>query len=373
MMKFFFFFSCLSILLFNCKKKTEEVKVNHTFDSFDHKSLLENIAKNIILPEYKRFEEEADSLHIASMLFLQNPSTKNLEIVRLRWKQNAVQWRKCELFKFGPSTDIVKGYLNAIKYKKLDTAIIHQTILKADVSRKDFVESLPATAKGLYSLEYLLFSDSLKEESVPFMKDSGRMARKHLYIVALVENLRQKAKELRLDWAPEGGDYLNTFINSLDRSVSGSLSLLVNEMVYLVEEGRKAKVGLPAGKIGTSGVAPKLCEGYLSRTSLDMLSANIHILEKVFKGGTGTGLDDLLNETQASYQGKPLSEFIEARLLQVKSNIQLLDVPLEEAIIQHPEKVDLLYKSLQNLQVIMKMDMVNHLGISLTFSDNDGD
>jgi predicted lipoprotein len=57
----------------------------------------------------------------------------------------------------------------------------------------------------------------------------------------------------------------------------------------------------------------------------------------------------------------------------VKAKLDLINSPLSTAVTAQKDLVGTAYDEVKKLQVMMEVDMINNLGVLLTFSDNDGD
>ncbi len=87
----------------------------------------------------------------------------------------------------------------------------------------------------------------------------------------------------------------------------------------------------------------------------------------------GSGIDDILDKANAMSGGVLLSKKIKDQFTVVKGKLDLITVPLSTAVTTQQAAVSALYDEVKRLQVMMEVDMINNLGVLLTFSDNDGD
>ena len=75
----------------------------------------------------------------------------------------------------------------------------------------------------------------------------------------------------------------------------------------------------------------------------------------------------------ATYEGQPLSAAITEQTESALAALAAIEQSLSVAVVEDPDAVRTLYDEVKALLVLVKSDMANHLGITITFSDNDGD
>ena len=70
---------------------------------------------------------------------------------------------------------------------------------------------------------------------------------------------------------------------------------------------------------------------------------------------------------------EPLSQVILRQFDAALAALRAIDGPLETAVQANPAQVESAYQETLSLLTLLKADMVNQLGLTLTFNDNDGD
>ncbi|MEZ4590081.1 MAG: hypothetical protein R3D55_02920 [Chloroflexota bacterium] len=69
----------------------------------------------------------------------------------------------------------------------------------------------------------------------------------------------------------------------------------------------------------------------------------------------------------------PLSQVIDAQFVTTLAAFDEIEGSLHTAVTTNPNQVNAAYDEVRTLLVLIKADMANHLGVTLTFNDNDGD
>ncbi len=346
----------------NCKDKDKAPE-----PKYNTSTMLENIGRNIILPYYDSLKINADNLNSVVESFVLNPNETTLIKVQTAWKMTSLSWAKAEMVNFGPAD------LELLTDVNLDDWPTNTTMIESNIANQKTFSG--TNTKGLPALEYLLFSKTNDNASIvaSFIgSDIPSVSRKN-YLKQVAENISFHSNQIYQAWSPSGRNYLNTFIAATGSDINGSTGLLVNALVKKLEEMINKKIGLPIGKIGSSTVLPNAVQANISNYSKAILLANINALQTLYVGAGGEGLDDNLNFVKADYYGSPLSATILSRILEMKKAIQNLTEPLSENISSSTEPANTVWTAGKKLLIVMKVDMPSQLGVSITFSSNDGD
>ncbi len=333
-------------------------------EGFERKAMLENIARNVILPSQQTFVEEARALEEVVATLDQNPTLETLQAAQEAWKAASTAWQRVNLFEVGGLEMTL--LFNQISKTPTDPALIDEAIAEGAN-----VENVGSTSKGLPALEYLLFDPAGDEAVLTSLEEPARMD----YLVDLSQNLSQKATELHTLWSPGGENYAATFAAADEQGskTQGSINMLVNEMINLSEVIVRDKLGAPLGKMNGGEPAPELAEAARSEASLANLISNVEALKMTFNGAEGLGFDDYLNYVDAFYAYGPLSETIDEQIDETLAALNAIDMPLNQAVIEQPDTVQTAYDKARLLVILLKSDMGNQMGVTVTFNDTDGD
>ena len=144
---------------------------------------------------------------------------------------------------------------------------------------------------------------------------------------------------------------------------------------------RRGKVGLPLGVFnGFSQLElPELVECYYSGKSTQNLVRSINSLRKYVTGSSylnndnGLGLDDYMDFVNAEQSTQQLSTVIDNQFLTILDEVNNINGPLSEEIINNKSQITQTYQELQQLVPYIKVDMTSALGVLITYQDNDGD
>lgn len=368
--KFFWLPVIALIILAGCGK--DDNKNSNLFDSFDWKGMLQNIGENIILKDLQAFSTGTSGLLEKVSALKAAPSATTLSAAQDAWKNVSEKWAACAPYNFGPMEDqLLQAKIDKwpVDRDKIETAISSGTTIN-----NDYINTRGASEKGMKALEYLLFNFNEGNATVLAQLSTGTDAAKRMdYLVALAQNLQQQANTLYTAWDPAGGNYLGQFVAADGNDVSSSIGKLVNAFAFYTDVIKNMKVGDAIGKMGDDNPHPDMVELYESGTSLATIKGNLKSMERVFRGGDGQGFDDLLNHLNAQRNGSKLSEVVMASWQQLYIRTDAIGSPLQNAVTGEKARVEELWTALKEHLVYIKVDMVNNLGVALTFTDDDGD
>lgn len=339
--------------------------------SFDRKGMLQNLGSNVMLPAFAEFADKTDSLVTQVTAFNQQQTPAEFAKTQAMWLRTANSYKRCEVYQFGPMTSTAVADLN---FWPARTASIDVVVSRNGAITESFLAQQGATVKGLTTLEYKLYNGGAAayDQYAPATPDSDL---NRSYLLALAQVLRTSAHQVRDGWQTS---YATTYPQQDGQTINSSINVTANALISYIDFIKNNKVGTPAGK-KDGNLHPEQVEAYYSGASLPQIQHNLTGLERLFTGAgptgsTGPGFNALLDHLEAKYNGQPLSTAILAQLNDCRTKAQALGTgPLSEAVRQNPTGVTALYDSLKQLLVLAKVDMVSAVGVTLTFSDNDGD
>jgi predicted lipoprotein len=333
--------------------------------------LVAAIVNERILPEHEAFVAAAATLQTTVAGLGASPSPATLAAAQEQWRATAEAWARVEPFQLRfsmlVSSEIKKWPINDLYIEELlaNTAPIDAAALSMAGS----------TAKGLVTLEYLLFApgpgtsastgDSAGAAVLAALEASPRRLD---YAAAVATDLARLSRDLLYLWSPSGDGHAQALIDaslSPNNMVAGSISMLTNEMIALLEGIVKTKLSYPLS--GTDGLArPEAVESPYAGYSVPLIVANLATMQAVFQNDLAPYVTFLAGNDQ-------LVAAIDAQFDRTLAALAAIPGPLEAAIVANPDAVATARDEVRNLLRLIKVDLANQLGITVTFSDSDGD
>lgn len=339
--------------LVGCGERGEDDPID---SNYDKEVMLMNLGQQAQV-HYAEWQDGLNSLQSSLDAFANAPSSEMKSNLQAALNQSYAQWNRCAVFEIGPAADAnLRFSANSFP---TDTATIEENIAAGSW---DLGMAKNALAIGYPALDYLLF-DSASTASL-MDGDAARRA----YIQDLVTELKALAEEVTAGWK----NYQTEFSSNTAASVGSPIGMLVNEINFEFELLKNARIGIPMGKKTLGVTQPEKVEGLYSDQSASLAMANLEGITTAFNGGSGEGLDDYLNHLQAKHEGQLLADKIQQGFEDIQSELQKIN-SLKGQIAEDPSELEPLYRLIEQQVVLLKTDMPSHLGVQITYQDNDGD
>ena len=345
-----------------------EVSFTTSF-SFDLSTVLENVADNIIIPQFEALKESITELESAYTIFESSGTSENLINFQEKFKNSYVLWQSCSFVNYGNTNLIyLGGILNTYP---TDTVNINSIFTKPDANLESVMYF---DAIGFPGLDYVLFEGS-EEEIIDRISNAGS-----LYCSKNIALIKTKVEEAYTFWKDDADGFYSNFKTQTSKSVGSPFSALVNGFIKDAELFKNNQLGLPAGKFTFNNPHPDQSEALYSGISIQLYKEHLANLERLYKGqdlnGTdGLGLDDYLKYLGATIElndaTENLNELILGTFNTLKEKSNLLTGTMNEAIENQKDIIDELYSKTKELVVYLKVDMTYAFDVMIMYSEND--
>ena len=330
--------------------------------------LLKGLGEQIFLPRYVEFEERAHEIEARASALCDDPTEETLGAARDVWWASRAPWKRNETVAFGPYVEPT-FFGDAIDFWPCRPESI---LLVLDGTEPIDGSLLGAAAKGLPAIEYLLY-----EPDADVVAESAPGSRRCEYLGAMSVELAAEATAIREAWDPAGGDFLGELVEAgrdseTYDSVDMALGEVVNRLVYDIEAARNAKIGAPLGN-RTAGVPqPYAAESHYSGRSLEDVRDNLRGVEEVCFGADVEDAQSLTRYLDGIGRGDIAPALREA-FDESYAALDAIPGTLNEAVVSDPALVQEAVDRLGELQLLIQADLINAMGLMLTFTDADGD
>ncbi|TGL64148.1 imelysin family protein [Leptospira sarikeiensis] len=331
--------SFVSILLFlsfssSCSHKNSASAAAGTngylyqmFNSFDPRSILQNLGTNTIPPLFANLELSRAALVDATDDVCGGDS---LSSAQAAWTNHMSDLKKVEPFRFGASL---------AHFSRMDPFLINYLVESPPNSDElDFLDSFGGVdvsdaqlyinqiknkSKGISAIEYLLFSrPGVNRGTSPSCSDFPGSPNRAALVRALVLDYSGHAKSVTDLWDisgtnPYGAQLANAGSgNSAVFPSSGSaLDAILSGTVQLLTTMKDGKLEMPGGfSGGGNGSSPKTyrAESRFSGNSFQNLIDNLSTFKAIYTGnGTGVGLSDYVKFYSPALDSEILMEIAE--------------------------------------------------------------
>lgn len=342
-----------------------------TAESIAKDVLLRNIVRDIIVPGYQELAAKCRALTVSVEDFSNTPTLESFETARKAWIATVVASRQIQWLQTGPIAD--HEFIASFYYSKVLPIRIGNVLSSTNAFEETYLGEIGAVAKGMFTLEYLLFGrkgnpaaeTNATNASVLELFSRAESPRCRQYIVALAHDLEAKAGQLASDWTASGDQ------TAAAKFISGgqdSLNRIINHLAQNIEQVAEQRINFVLQLPHPITRQYDRIEGSPSGTSLDSVVALLQGAQKLYQGNDEAGLEAYLKHLNAPLAGRAKGAF-EAAVAAAKA----IGVPLEEVVPNNRAPVENAYEKVRALEVLCKTDLPSALGVTITFSSNDGD
>jgi hypothetical protein len=361
---------------------------------FDRAAMLQSLSQHVIVPTYADFAIRADTLAARAEALRDRPSSETLADAAEAWLAASTTWKETEAFELGPVR--AERINTRINFWPTRPETIERALSSDDPLNAETIGQISVAARGLPALEYVLFDTTGQGAgNAELLGDSQRATRQRAFAAAVARDVADNAQALLAAWQPDGEDFAATWGQGGEDAMDGpqeAISMLTNRIVFLLEGVRHDKLGAPLGMESGGTPEPRAAEAWRSGSSLAQINHNLLGLQRVYHGQMDgqqddasqddasqddaseddamqrLGLKDYLQTVDAS-----LADTLGAQIERTVQATQAIPAPLHEAVIDSPAPVERAYAEVGRLLQLVEVDMMNVLGITLLFNDNDGD
>lgn len=352
------YFLCLSlVLLLACSKQNQPGPISVS----DREFVLQGIGSATIIRSFLDFQNAVNSLNEFAISY-QHDSTNIQKLFALRkeWVSSAVAWKMSAIFlqgRFG--TDISPPNLYVQANVSTIEAIISSNVASFD---QKFMRSLAETSTGLAAIEYLIYGTKSGTIEPVLSAFIAKGSRRGAFLRGLCLDLKQRSDQLLYQWSIGGNDYLHRFMASSGAEKSSSIGVLIDNAIATVSKIKDERLGIPLG-VNYGTARPTLVESKYSGESATLLRAELQSVQQLFTGMRTNGIGAhtfywLLDRAGAKSADLALSKVLEAQFIDVFQKIDIIKVPLEQAVLTNPKQVSAVYESVEKLQSLLQIDVL---------------
>lgn len=335
--------------------------------AFTRERMLENLGSNVLASGWGEIAARCSELTNSLAQLVDDPNQKTLDKARAAWLAAAQSSASMRCFQSGPIAE--RDWSSTFDYWKILPDRI-QGVLHSSSNTVDqaFLDNLGCETKGLFAIECLVFQPASTNQYVPPLLSAltgQNRERTRSYLLALGREVANQATTIAHDWnVLDASGAQAKFVKGGQQSVN----LVVNQLAACIEDvsGNHLHFVL----VLPNPISRQLyrVERTRSGTSLDGVVATLEGAQRLFEGGGGMGLRDAIKQVNPGLE-KRIAEQFDATI----GCVRALGAPLEQVVVKNRPALENAYEKARALEVLIKVDVVSALGVTLTFSSNDGD
>ena len=328
--------------------------------------VLVSLTDEVVVPAYQALARDFTELDGDVAALCDDPSQARLHDARDSWRAARAAWMRTRAMGFGPVMD--RRSVRLLDWSPTDTSGMGELLTgSADTNAMQVREVLASNRRGFGAIEYLLFQN----DALAQLKNSPPYCS---YLLALAQVGREEADAVLLEWTAgkEGRDPYRDYFT--DRSAVSLLSTaaveeVVRTQVFLIRDIVHMRLASALG-FREGGADLSAIPGNAADNSLEDLRHELLGIQAVYEGSgsEAAGVSDLVRPLSADTDQR-MKDQLAAALAAIDS----VEGPLRVAVAQRPAQVEALYQTLSDVQRTMSTEVVSLLGVSVGFSDADGD
>ena len=332
-------------------------------DAPKESDVLVSLTDLVIVPRYEAAAAETEALNAALRDLCAAPSEAGVGVAAQAWRDARREWSRSEASAFGPAMD--RRSFGLVDWSPVEPERIENTLAGGSPVTAEVVrDQMSSAQRGLGAIEYFLFGEA--------ELTSDRCA----YLIALGQVVDDEAKGILSDWtsdrddSPPYGDFF-TGRSSSSLFASQAVAEVIRTQVFLARTLADMRLATALGLREDESPDPSAIPGGAGWNSLDDLRNHVLGMRDIYVGADAEdalGVSDLI---------APLSEDADERMRSefdaVLSALDSVEGPLRQAVTERPDQVRDVYEKLQDLRRTLNTEVVSLLGVSVGFSDTDGD
>lgn len=340
------------ILLVGCSSDGES-DASSPGGAVDVDAFLVAAADERIVASYESLSLALDDLGTVVDDLCTTPSNASIETVRSEWRSTVVAWQRTRAGGVGPATE--QRLKSDVGFEARPGAVTDLLAGEEPVDPASLTE-MGATVRGLYAMEIALFGDGADA----LASDDG--ARRCDYLAAVTGGSLDATDEVLAAW---NDGYRDTFVAGADGDPQLSVSELVNELTFRVQE-------LDTRGLRDFAAAPTLDD--LSVTRREGSGAFGIGERQALLGGVAGLIGDVDGDGLAAFVATRSPDTAERLNVATERAVTALDaLPDSTADALGSPELDEAADAMAALNVVLSTEVASQLGVTISFSDSDGD
>jgi hypothetical protein len=333
--------------------------------SDDLSGLLDTLGNGVIVPAYTELSNQLDTLSTTLADLCATPSPEALTEARNAWGFATSAYQATRPVGVGPAMD--RRLMSAVAYP-IRPDDVAEVLAGTDPITPESLADSGATARGLAAVELLLFEPTVSDDEL-----AGGAAdnRRCTYAAAATQVAEDASGVVLVDWTEgidgEGEPYVDTFVAGVDGDPQASLSAVVNEVAHGMQTVDDQGLRGIAAASAPDDVPVNQRDGAAGHKVAD-LKAQLATIQTVIEGPDGdNGLAAYVSSKDAG-----TGDGLTSDLAGATGTIEALPDSIADTLAE-PDPLAAAAEAAATLKVTVSTEVASLLGITVGFSDADGD
>ena len=316
--------------------------------------VLQGLAEDVIVPSYEVLGTSLATLATDTQALCDAPSEAALTAAQEAWTEAVAAYQRTRPAGVGPALD--DRLMSDLGFAARQT-VIDDLLESGDPVDHDAVADEGSAARGLYAVEIALFgegSDTLT---------SAEGARRCEYVASVAAVAQEAAQPVIEQWTD--GDAVDQFVAGLDGGPESSVAFLVNEVTQRLTELEGMGLLDMTTAETVDDLDPSRVGGPADQRLADRKALMAGISAAI--GDGSTGISALVGAQDAGTRDRLVAADEKA-----SKAVAALPDSVAEAL-EDPKAVQAASDAVTELKVLVSTEVASKLGVTITFSDSDGD
>ena len=330
------------------------------------KDVLISLTDEVIVPAYQAVASDAADLKQSVDALCNGASAATLEATRQSWRDARASWMRSESTWFGPVMD--RRSTRLLDWSPTDTSGIDETLESGIApSVEEAREILGSDRRGFGAMEHLLFGSDI-------LADQGQGQTGCAYLSSLAAITKDETAAILSEWidGAEGrAPHRDYFSDRADVSIlpSSAIADVVRVQFFLIRDIVDVRLANAMG-LRQDPADLSVIPGNAADNGLEDLRNELMGMRDVYLGvgEDGLGISHLVSQLSEDTDIRLRGQF-DAAIAAIDS----VDGSFYEAVVQRTPQVQNLYDLLADVQRTIGTEVVSLLGVSIGFTDTDGD
>lgn len=316
--------------------------------------VLQGLAQDVIVPSYVALSAALQKLAADTEALCVGPSKDSLATAQASWTAADLAWQKTRASGVGPALD--DRLMSDIGFAARPT-VVDDLLESGDPVDAPSIADQGSAARGLYASEILLFGEG---SEVLATADGLRRCE---YARSVATNAQEAADAVTKQWVD--GDATERFVAGLDGGPQSTVALVLNEVSHRLDELdtmglRDMAEAKSAEDLDPSRLGGPADQRLAERKALfEGISATI--------GNGKSGISALVGAHDTGTRDRLLAANDEASAAMAALPDSVTDAYDDPAAIKAASE------AVAKLKVLVSTEVASKLGVTITFSDSDGD
>jgi predicted lipoprotein len=317
-------------------------------------AVLQDLADDVIVPSYVALSDSLKGLATDTQALCDAPSAEALATAQQAWSAADAAWEASRPAGVGPALD--DRLMSNVGFAARQT-VIDDLLESGDPVDREAIADEGSAARGLFASEILLFGKGSESLTTP------EGARRCEYAASVALDAQAAADAITAQWVD--GDAVEQFVSGLDGGPESSVALVVNEVTQRLAEIEGMGLTDMTEATSVDDLDPSRVGGPADQRLADRKALMQGISAAIGDGTTG------ISALVGAHDADTRDRLVAANEKAVKAMDALPD-SVSEAL-KDPKAVKEAAEAVTKLKVLVSTEVASKLGVTITFSDSDGD